>query len=373
MDGIRMKVMVAILVMLFFCLAIYGEPVRFRYVWNWEVNEPGIVAFRYKIGEDAEEWTEIGAEDTLSVGAESGFGPLRLYLQQSYDRVRWSETSGWVTGMPKPPIFGNSHVVPSGSVDESVDPLQRAGHDVGGIPISGDDGHREMLIAFHLNFLFASSVVPKTPSFANFNVATAPEEVLDTIFPKEERTSRIWLKYTAGVQYAVAEGPAYDSYYLAYDRLQPTVTLGISAENLFVISPGRVGIGFETSIVYTPYLMSAGSNNPTGSVNAGVDWHLAAWHRFSHIFGISLFPQLSFGLNDMLTANIFAGVLTTYPSKDAQGEGWTSSLGNIGWSAGLGLRRRFGASYGLSLDISLNWQAQYRYNISGRFGLSYLL
>lgn len=63
--------------------------------WTWEMNDPDVVAFRYQVNGQADDgWKVVGTnETTYSLRNVTPGDTYTLYLQQSYDRLRWSESS----------------------------------------------------------------------------------------------------------------------------------------------------------------------------------------------------------------------------------------------------------------------------------------
>lgn len=270
---------------------------------------------------------------------------LRLYLQQSYDGVIWSDAA-WkdlqspVIKVPSvPSIIGVSKIW--WNDDQVIIPI---------IPV--DEPPLQM----------------KLPLPPTFDKATVYEPIVE-----DEKNSRIVLKLSFGAQYAIADGTDYAAYVDAFDRLQPLVTLGIAADNLVRFGESPWGLGFDMSVVYAPYLFAIGSSNPTGSVaDGGIDWNNVAWRRFSHIIGFSIAPKVNFTLSDTMGLSAFGGLLTSFPSQQGpQDIGWEINRDIFGWTAGLGWTWDVSRHFTIGLDVSWNGLPAYRHYIAARMGIGY--
>ena len=63
--------------------------------WTWDMNDEDVTAFRYQInGENPDGWRVVDAtEREYSLRNVVPGETYTLYLQQSYDKLRWSESS----------------------------------------------------------------------------------------------------------------------------------------------------------------------------------------------------------------------------------------------------------------------------------------
>ena len=63
--------------------------------WTWDMNDNDVTAFRYQInGENPDGWRVVDAtEREYSLRNVVPGETYTLYLQQSYDKLRWSESS----------------------------------------------------------------------------------------------------------------------------------------------------------------------------------------------------------------------------------------------------------------------------------------
>ena len=79
--------------LVFASVSLFAEETIIK--WTWEMNDPDVVAFRYQVNGQADEgWKVVGTNETsYSLRNVTPGDTYTLYLQQSYDRLRWSESS----------------------------------------------------------------------------------------------------------------------------------------------------------------------------------------------------------------------------------------------------------------------------------------
>ena len=110
--------------------AIVAEPVTSSYqisiTWGWEKADEDVIAFRYQLdGEKEDDWTVVDAS-ILSYVAHSlnKTRPYSFFLQQTYDREIWSDSSVLVYDPPEEEIGIEEEFVPVIEPEMEVEEFQ---------------------------------------------------------------------------------------------------------------------------------------------------------------------------------------------------------------------------------------------------------
>lgn len=90
-------------------------------VWQWQLDDPEVTAFRYQLNsDDPAGWTYVSADvDTYEYPITDPTQELTLYLQRSYDGLNWSQTtaSSVIVEEPAPVVESAEDVAVIGPVE----------------------------------------------------------------------------------------------------------------------------------------------------------------------------------------------------------------------------------------------------------------
>lgn len=89
----KLSIVLLLIIALSVCAVFAADETIIK--WTWDMNDEDVTAFRYQInGENPDGWRVVDAtEREYSLRNVVPGETYTLYLQQSYDKLRWSESS----------------------------------------------------------------------------------------------------------------------------------------------------------------------------------------------------------------------------------------------------------------------------------------